>query len=302
MDARLRRIVALSAAAVACACAQGCAGRTDGRPDAAAQTSATQPPAAQSADASHTPEPYAPPLPALKRGGEAFEPVLRMSGGRAFESRALALKAARKDLELSADYPVLVGDERPPARKFNRLMRDFAAEEMRPLLRDRSDPDDKRQRMEGVPMEHHVSHKVVYASDELVSVLFYVKGYTTPSAHGYHYFATFNFDMKAGRDLELKDIFKPGSRYLEALSRACVEDLDRQFPPGYATRGGVRPEAKADNFRSWVVTPGGLVLIFEEYALVAYAEGEPKVLIPFERLKEMMRPEGALAALAARPE
>lgn len=225
-----------------------------------------------------------------------------MSDGRAFESRPLALRPARKDLELSAEYPVLVGDEGPAAQKFNRLVRDLAAGEMRPLLRDRSDPDDDKQRMEGVHMKRRISHKVVYASDELVSVLFYVTGYSTPSAHGYHYFVTFNFDMKAGRKLELEELFEPGSRYLKAIARACVEDLDRQFPPGYATRGGTRPAAKADNYPAWVVTPAGLVFIFEEYDLVAYAEGEPKVLIPFERLKEMMRPEGALASLAASAE
>lgn len=308
MRAILRAFVALSAAAAVCVCAQGCASQAGERrsaPDterATASPSAAPPAAAQSVNASPTPEPHAPPFPALKRGGDAFEPVMRMSGGRAFESRPLALKPVRKDLELSADYPMLVGDERPAALKFNRLMHDLAAGEMRPLLRDRSDPDDDKQRMKGVHMERHISHKVVYASDELVSVLFYVTGYSTPSAHGYHYFVTFNFDVKSGRKLELEELFKPGSRYLEAVSRACVEDLDRQFPPGYATRGGTRPAAKADNYRAWVVTPAGLVFIFEEYDLVAYAEGEPKVLIPFERLKEMMRPEGALASLAASAE
>lgn len=303
MRASLRAFVALSAAAALCACAQGCAGRpAEGRGARDEARAASTPPAAQDANAPPKAETYTPPFPSHKRAEEAFEPSIRMSGGRAFESRPLALKSARRDLELSAEYPVLVGDESRAARKFNRLMRDFAEGEMRPLLRDRSDPEDGKQRMEGVPMEHHVSHAVVYASDELVSVLFYVTGYSTPAAHGYHFPVTFNFDMKAGRELELKDLFKPGSRYLEAVSRACVEDLDRQFAPGYATRGGVRPEAKAENYRSWVVTPGGLVFSFEEYQLVSYAEGEPKVLIPFDRLRDILRPGGALAALAARQE
>lgn len=308
METLLRAFVTLAAAAAVCACAQGRASRkVEGRgaqetTSATTTPPATPTPAAQAADASHAPETYTPPFPASERGDSAFKPSMRMSGGRAFESRALALKPARKDLELSANYPVLVGDESPAARKFNGLMHDFAEGEMRPLLRDRSDADDDKQRMKGVTMEHHVSHAVIYASDELVSVLFYLTGYSTPSAHGYHYPVTFNFDMKAGRKLELKDLFKPGSRYLEALSRACVEDLDRQFSPGYATRGGVRPEAKADSFRSWVFTPDGLVLIFDEYQLVSYSEGEPKVLITFDRLREIMRPEGALAALAASPE
>ncbi|HVF43637.1 MAG TPA: RsiV family protein [Pyrinomonadaceae bacterium] len=305
MRASLRVFVALSAAAAALACAQGRAGV---RQSSQAATQAAAQPAQQDAT-SATPKPtptptpsYAPPFPSQKRGGEAFEPVLRMSGGRAFESRSLALRPARKDLELSADYPVLVGDERPAARKFNRLMRDFAAEEMRPLLRDRSDPDDKKDRFEGVPMERQVSHTIVYASDELVSVLFYVTGYTTPAAHGYHYPITFNFDMNAGRALELKDLFNPGSRHLERIAGLCDEDLNRQFREGqlFAFASGREPAAK--NYSAWVVTPGGLVFVFEEYQAVAYAGGEPKVLVPFDRLADILRPGGALAALAARPE
>jgi hypothetical protein len=42
-----------------------------------------------------------------------------------------------------------------------------------------------------------------------------------------------------------------------------------------------------------------VVLIFEEYQVVSYADGEPKVLIPFERLREIIDPRGPLARLAA---
>lgn len=308
MRARLRAIFALSAAAAACACAQaGSESRPAERPGAehaagaTANSSAAPPAAAQSVYAPAAPEPYAPPFPSRECGDAAFEPFIRMSDGRAFESRELAPRPARKDLKLGANYPVLVGDAGRGAREFNRLALAFVTGELRPFLRDRSDAD--RDRLKGVEMEHHVSHTVVYASDELVSVLFYVTGYSTPAAHGYHFPVTLNFDLKAGRELGLGDIFEPGSGYLRKVAGLCAEEMKRQFGQTYAVSegsifaDGLKPRAK--NFDSWVVTRDGLVFIFEEYQLVAYSEGEPKVLIPFGRLKELMRPGGALAALAA---
>lgn len=65
--------------------------------------------------------------------------------------------------------------------------------------------------------------------------------------------------------------------------------------------GHSRPEdlePKAENFDAWVVTPGGLVFIFGEYEVAPYADGEPKVLVPFDSLKEFVNPRGALARLA----
>ncbi|HEX8291937.1 MAG TPA: RsiV family protein, partial [Pyrinomonadaceae bacterium] len=153
-----------------------------------------------------------------------------------------------------------------------------------------------------VEMEHHVTHKVVYASDDVVSVLFYVTGYSAPAAHGYHFPVTLNFDLSAGREIELSRVFRPGSGYLSRITKLCDEDLRRQFGGhlhGQMTglEGGLKPRAK--NFRSWVVTPGGLVFIFGEYEVASYADGEPKVLIPFDSLREIIDPRGALARLAA---
>lgn len=42
-----------------------------------------------------------------------------------------------------------------------------------------------------------------------------------------------------------------------------------------------------------------LVFIFEEYQVMSYADGEPKVLIPFASLREITDPRGVPARLAA---
>lgn len=295
MNARLKSLVALLAASSALACAQGCAGLANGQESARAAVAARQ----SAREPAPAPTTYAPPFPALKRGDEAFESFIKVSGGRAFESREVRQKPPRNDLKVDANYPVLLGDSRPAAREFNRRVRAFVLDDVTPYLEAEPDPEkEKNPFWKDVEEWHSVSHKLIFASDDLVSVLFYVEGYNWGAGHSFHRPVTFNFDLKTGREIRLADLFKFGSRYLRGISRLCVEDLDRQFGPRHVMGDGIKPARR--NFASWVVTPGGLVFIFEEYQLVAYSEGEPKVLIPFDRLKEFMRPKGVLTALGAK--
>jgi hypothetical protein len=312
MSSRTFRTLVTLAAAAACACAQGRGATTAAGQDARASRGSARPSPAAPAPpnaAAATPTPDAPPFPARERGADAFEPFVRLSGGRRFESREDGRKPARKDLVVGADYPVLLGDGGRAAREFNRRARAIAVGEVTPYLGDGPDPEKaKHPHWKDVEEHLHVSHKVVFASDELVSVFFYVTGYNWGAGHGYHQPLTFNFDLKAGRELKLARLFKPGSGHLRRIAELCAEDLSRQyarqfgrpdpFGKGATLVEGLRP--KADNFKSWVVTRDGLVFIFEEYQVVAYADGEPKVLIPFDRLSDIIDPRGPLAALAAR--
>ena len=284
-------------AALLLSCAQAC--RTT-------STGATQPTTAAAQTPTAAPTPYAAPFPALERGTDAFKPFVNLSGGRGFSAREVAHKPTRKDMKVSADYPVLLGDERPAAGEFNRLARTFVVKDVTPYVE--SDPDPEKERdpnWKDVEEYHEVYHKVVYASDEVASVLFFVEGYNWGAAHGYHYPVTLNFDLKAGREIGLAQVFKPGSDYLRTLSDLCTEDLERQFAgqlgphpfgAGPTLLEGLKP--KAENFDAWVVTRDGLVFVFEEYQVVSYADGEPKVLIPFDRLKGIIDPRGPLAGVA----
>lgn len=288
-------------AALALLCAQGCRNGT-GAPRASAPTQG--PPSAPAA-APPTPAPDAPPFPARQRGPRAFQPFVNLSGGRRFESREVGRKPLRKDLKVSADYPVLLGDEGAAAREFNRRARAFVLDEVTPYLDDTPDREKEKDPVWKDAEEYHdVSHAVVYASDELVSVLFYIEGYRWGAGHGFHEPVAFNFDLKSGREIKLRHLFRPGTGYLRRIATLCHEDLKRQFGRGYPGGEGTAVEGdglkqEADNFKSWVVTRDGLVFIFEEYRVVSYADGEPKVLIPFDSLREFIDPRGPLARLAA---
>jgi hypothetical protein len=291
------RALALLAALV-WPCAQGC------------RVGASAPPAARSMQespapsAAPAPTPHVAPLPADERGTDAFEPYVNLSGGRAIESREVDQKPVRKDLKVTANYPALVGDDRPAAREFNRRTRTFVLGGVSPYLYDTGDTEKaKDPHWKDVEEFYDVSHKVVYASDEFVSVLFYIVNYNWGAAHSIHQPVSFNFDLKTGREVKLAQLFRPGSAYLRHIAALCEKDLTRRFRRGFPegqsiiSPDGVTP--KPGNFDSWVVTRDGLVFIFEEYQVVSYADGEPKVLIPFDSLKEFINPRGALARLAA---
>ena len=56
--------------------------------------------------------------------------------------------------------------------------------------------------------------------------------------------------------------------------------------------------ANADNFQNWNLTKKGLMFTFDQYQVAAYAAGPQTVIIPFDKLKNILRKDGAAANLA----
>ncbi|HEX8130808.1 MAG TPA: DUF3298 domain-containing protein [Pyrinomonadaceae bacterium] len=238
---------------------------------------------------------------ARDRGTDAFESFINFSPERQFETRTIEKQLTRTKFAIKADYPQLVGDRSAAARKFNQAAETLVDGDIEPYLTDKRDLEkERREHWKDVEEYHTISHKVIFASDEVISVLFYAYGYSWGAAHGYHYPLVLNYDLQRGRVLKLADLFPPGSKYLQTIADYCLRDLSCQLGitpqevQGWS--GGAMPTPK--NYQAWVLTPKGLVIIFEEYQVTSYAGGEPKVLIPYERLRDIINPRGVLASLA----
>jgi len=241
-------------------------------------------------------------LSARDRGAEAFESAINLSNGRRFETRTIEKLLTKTKFSIGADYPHLVGDHSAAARTFNQAAYALVASDINPYLKDKRDLEkEKRSHWKEVEEYHNISHKVIFASDKVVSVLFYADGYLWGAAHGYHYPLVLNYDLKRGRMLKLADLFKPGSKYLQTIASYCLDDLSRQLDmtPEQIQGWSGRATPTLKNYRAWVLTPKGLVIIFEEYQVTSYTGGEPKVLIPYERLSDIINSRGVLASLAA---
>ena len=181
--------------------------------------------------------------------------------------------------------PLLVGPEEAVTEPFNRAVDGFvtyALDEFRQwIVPDVDEPGSTI----------WMTHTVTYATDELISVLFYVDGYVTGAAHPFHYSHSLNYDTAATRMLALDDLFRPGSEYLAILSRYCLDDLERGGVLEW--KDGALP--LAENFQRWKLTAQGLLISFDEYTVAPYAAGPQSVVVPYEALRDVANPEGPLA-------
>ena len=136
-----------------------------------------------------------------------------------------------------------------------------------------------------------MTHTVTFATDELISVLFYVDGYVMGAAHPFHYSHSLNYATGSVQMVELDDLFLPGSDYLGALSRYSLDDLERQGVLEWEEGALPQPE----NFQRWNLTDQGLLISFDAYTIAPYAAGPQSVLIPYEVLRNVADPDGPLA-------
>ncbi len=61
-------------------------------------------------------------------------------------------------------------------------------------------------------------------------------------------------------------------------------------------KSGASP--RADNYRAVSITKKGLWVTFDPYQVAAYAAGPQHVLVPYSALKDIIKPDGPVAAFA----
>jgi hypothetical protein len=103
---------------------------------------------------------------------------------------------------------------------------------------------------------------------------------------------TFNYDLGAGKELVLNDLFLPGSNYLQRISSVCSAELSEQpFFDGSFMSGA---DPIHENYRNWNIAPQGLVITFDEYQVAPYAAGAQTILVPYGELTQVIDPTGLL--------
>jgi len=215
-----------------------------------------------------------------------------------FVTREIKDAIAAKRTDLGAEYPELVGV--PGAAGLNvvvknRVLRSFA--EFKKFMAGFTAADLK---MSPADMRNYdeVSYSIEYADEDIVALSFGEDTFAG-GAHPNHNFFTINYDLKAGRELRLADLFKPGSNYLKVIADYCAKDLrSRKDPDSGQNRelatdifaDGVKPTA--DNFKDWAITKKGLLILFPPYQVASYADGPQSSIVPFSVLKNIARADG----------
>ena len=129
-------------------------------------------------------------------------------------------------------------------------------------------------------------------STELVNYSYY-KGAAHPNSD----FSALNYDMNSGDKIELKDLFKPGSDYLDVISKYCIGDLVKQWDgDDYSDDEWLKQGAgpNEDNFKTFLIMQDGIKIVFDAYQVAAYAAGPQEVTIPYSVMMSIIDKDGIL--------
>jgi hypothetical protein len=140
-----------------------------------------------------------------------------------------------------------------------------------------------------------IQYLATYLERGVISIYFDISYYMSGAAHPNGYSIVLNYDLLAGAQINLADLFLPGSDYLQPLSQYCTTTLANQrrleFPDG-ALPNNV-------NYKSWNITPTGLRITFDPYQVGPYAMGFQVVDVPFVELGSIFRSDGAIGRVIA---
>ncbi len=138
------------------------------------------------------------------------------------------------------------------------------------------------------------SYKLVQANSKYISFLLSISGYSG-GAHGYQNLYSFNYDVAAGKEVTLQDLFPNDSKYLNTISNFTRKDLEAQlrqrlevktkadeqnFKEGTLPMLKEGTTASLENFKVFTFTPEAVAIYFVEYQVAPYAAGESTVVIP----------------------
>ena len=152
----------------------------------------------------------------------------------------------------------------------------------------------------GAPVSSFNSaYDVALADAELLSLEFGISIYYAGAVHPGHLTRTLTWDLGSNRVVELADLFQNGIDYLARISETTIPAIERALGDDadaawIAEGAGPNPA----NYESWMLTPEGLRIVFDQYQVAPYAAGPQTVVVPWRDLAPHLDPAGPAARLA----
>jgi hypothetical protein len=178
-------------------------------------------------------------------------------------------------------------------RKFNTFVRSLFDERITGC---KSGADDNES-LKGYDNSVYGEYEVKAITNRFVSVKISIQIYDAGAAHPYTYTEVINFLFTEGRDVTLSELFVGGTEYLQPIATYCLHTLQQRFADNENVQDwiieGTQPLPK--NYTKWNITPEGLLITFEEYQAVSYADGRQDVIIPYAELNDLTKDQGILS-------
>ncbi len=195
-------------------------------------------------------------------------------------------------------YPQIQPVDGPAVREFNGRMQSRWNNELHSDIRlleeppevDRSSEDDDRLPPVEWPSFLHVNWSPGIVQSDFVSIKFYVTSLGRGAVHSVGGYSTVNYDLRTANMIDLSDLFLPDSDYLKVISDYCFAKLAaRKVGNEKWRKEGAGPSES--NFRTWLVVPWGLRILFSPYQVASFSEGAQEVVVPFSVFERLLKPE-----------
>jgi hypothetical protein len=191
---------------------------------------------------------------------------------------------------IRAQTPFLQGSEDLHVTNFNNEMTLLTQEEIAKF----KDNVAQTQPIPGLAgSSYDQQYKLFSPPGNLISLRFQIMIYIEGAAHPVTHTRTVTYDLEAGADVRLTQLFLPGSDYLERVANYCITQLSTRNIGFESFSNGAQPFP--ENYGNWNITHDGLLITFDEYQVAAYAAGPQEVVVPYAELQSVIDPHGPLA-------
>jgi hypothetical protein len=148
--------------------------------------------------------------------------------------------------------------------------------------------------------ELNIRYSLVGNDLNYISILFNKEEFYAGYAHPKHTLSSLNYEFKTGRNVDISELFKVNSNYVDIISNYAYRLFLHQIQSGQLDstkeyldqEGGTAPELK--NFEVYGITDQALILYFQEYQVGPYVAGQPRIVIPYIVLTGVADPDGLL--------
>ena len=116
--------------------------------------------------------------------------------------------------------------------------------------------------------------------------------YHDKAAHGMTYIKSLTFDLEAQKKVELKDLFKPDSNYVERLSAIIQEQIKQR------DIGLIEDFTEISPKQDFYIADKTLVIYFQLYEITPYVFGFPMFPISVYDIQDIIKEDGPLSRMA----
>lgn len=112
------------------------------------------------------------------------------------------------------------------------------------------------------------------------------------AAHGMTVIKSLTFDLQKGKQVSLKDLFKPGSDYVQRISDLIAVQIKERDIPLLVDFTAIKPD------QDFYIADKALVVYFQLYEITPYAYGFPMFPISVYDLQDIVDENGPLGRMA----